>query len=136
MTLFIDASAIVAIVAREPEARVFGDRIDREEDRLTSALAVWEAARSLPERRGVSFDEARVLVNDFLRAGRVRVVPVGAEEAEAALDAHGRYGKGVHPAGLNFGDCFSYACAKRHGADILFKGDDFIHTDLPDAMLA
>lgn len=135
MTLFIDASAIVAMIAREPEATSFSDRVNQEEGRLSSAMAVWEAARSLPEARGVTFDEARKLVSDFVREAHVTLVPIGAEEAELALDAHQRYGKGVHTAKLNFGDCFAYACAKRHGAELLFKGEDFIHTDLKDAML-
>lgn len=123
------------MIANEAEARSFSDRVDLEEVRLSSATAVWEAIRSLPSARGVDFAEARMLVRAFLREARVTLVPIGAEEAELALDAHQRYGKGVHPAGLNFGDCFTYACAKRHGAELLFKGEDFIHTDLKDAML-
>lgn len=135
MTLFVDASAIVAMIAKEPEARSFGERVDWEQDRITSATAVWEAVRGVEGARKVDFEEARALVADFLREARLRIVPIGSEEAELALDAHQRYGRAVHPAKLNFGDCFAYACTKRHGAEILFKGEDFIHTDLRDAML-
>ena len=66
----------------------------------------------------------------------VRLVPIGAEEAELALDAHERFGKGRYQARLNLGDCFAYACTKRHADIILFKGEDFIHTDSKDATLA
>lgn len=136
MSLFLDASAIVAILAHEPEASPFDDRVSREPDLLTSPVAVWEATRGFAKARKLDFAEARRIVADYLRDFEVRLVPVGAEEAQVALDAHDRYGKGRHDASLNMGDCFAYACAKLHADEILFKGDDFIHTDLPDAMLS
>ena len=135
MTIFVDASAIVAMIAREPEATSFAIRLTWDEDRLTSGAAVWEAARGVESAREVSFDEACVLVTDFVRDAALRIVPIGFEETQAALEAHRLYGKGVHRAGLNFGDCFTYACCKLHADALLFKGEDFIHTDLPDAML-
>ena len=76
-----------------------------------------------------------MLVADFVRDAQLRIVPICAEEAELALDAHARFGKGIHAAALNMGDCFSYACTRRHNAIILFKGQDFAQTDLKDAML-
>lgn len=135
MTLFVDASAIVAMIAREPEAWHFSRRMDRETDRLTSAVALWEAVRAVVRVRGVDLSEARTLVADFVRDAQLRVVPIATEEADLALDAHQRFGKGIHPAALNMGDCFSYACTRRHDAIILFKGQDFAQTDLKDAML-
>jgi len=135
VTLFVDASAIVAIIGREPESWHFGRRTDWETDRLTSAVAVWEATRAVMRVRGVDIAEARALVADFVRDAQLRIVPIGAEEADLAIDAYRRYGKGVHVAALNMGDCFSYACASRHDAPILFKRQDFVHTDLKDAML-
>ena len=135
MTLFVDASAIVAMIARDPEAWHFSARMDWETDRLTSAVALWEAVRGVARVRGVDIPEARALVADFAHDARLRIVPIGADEAELALDAHERFGKGVHAAALNMGDCFSYACTRRNDAIILFKGQDFIHTDLKDAML-
>jgi ribonuclease VapC len=135
VNLFLDASAIVAILAREPEAKRFSQRVECEEDRLTSAVAVWEATRALAVARGIDFEESRAIVADYVEAFAVRLVPIGVDESVLALDAHQHYGKGRHPAALNLGDCFAYACAKRHGAEILFKGEDFIHTDLTDAML-
>lgn len=135
MTLFVDASAIVAIIGREPEAWHFAHRMDWETDRLTSAVAVWEATRAVMRVRGVDISEARALVADFLHEAQLRIVSIGPDEANLAIDAYQRYGKGVHVAALNMGDCFSYACASKHDSPILFKGQDFVHTDLKDAML-
>lgn len=136
MTIFIDASAIMAVIAREPEAHIFVNRIEREKERLTSATAIWEATRSLPEvRGGMAFEEARAVVADFVRAADINIVAIGEEEGVLALDAYHRFGKGRHPARLNFGDCFAYACAKRRDIPLLFKGDDFSRTDIRDATL-
>ena len=136
MRIFIDASAIVAMIAREPEATTFAECLGFEGDRSTSALAIWEATRGVQSARGVEFDEAETLVADFVREAGLRIVAIGAEEGKVALTAHRLYGKGTDRARLNFGDCFAYACAKLHADAILFKGEDFIHTDLPDATLA
>lgn len=135
MTIFIDASAIVAMIAREPEANRFAQYLAPEESRLTSPIALWEAVRGVANARGIEIDEARALVADFVRESALQLVPIDAEIGELALDAHQQYGKGVHEAWLNMGDCFAYACTKKHDAEIMFKGDDFIHTDLKDAML-
>ena len=133
MTVFIDASAIVA---KEPEATLFARRISWEEDRLTSPIAIWESVRAVARVRGVDLDEARMLVADFIRDASIRVVAIEAGDGDIALDAHQQFGKGVHEAALNMGDCFAYASARRLNAPILFKGRDFIHTDLEDATLA
>lgn len=135
MTIFVDASAIVAMIAKEPEATSFADFMNAEPDRITSPLAIWEAARGVQNARGVALAEARTLVSHFVAAGKMRIVAIEAEDADLALDAHERFGKGVHPAGLNFGDCFAYACATRHNAELLFKGEDFALTDIRDATL-
>ncbi len=135
MTVFVDALAIVAIIAREPEADTFDKRLNWEEDRLTSPTAVWEAVRAVAKARDVLFAEARQLVADFLAAFEFIVVALGAAEGEMALAAHERFGKGVHPAELNFGDCFSYACAKLRDVPLLFKGEDFAQMDIRDATL-
>ncbi|HEX8486396.1 type II toxin-antitoxin system VapC family toxin [Sphingomonas sp.] len=136
MSIFLDASAIVAILAREPEAYSFDERITVEADLLTSAIAIWKASRGLAVARGIAFEEARAAVSRYVADFAVRLIAIGADEAEAALDAHQRFGKGRHPARLNMGDCFAYACTTRHADMILFKGDDFIHTDLKDATLS
>ncbi len=123
------------MLAREPEAPSLDQRLVWEPDPFTSAVAIWEATRGLAKARRLEFDEARRIVAAYLEAFNVRIVAIGAEEGQLALDAHGRFGKGHHLASLNMGDCFAYACAKRHADEILFKGDDFIHTDVKDAML-
>ena len=74
---------------------------------------------------------AATSVDTFLRDFDIIVVPVAAAEGHGAIDAYRRYGKGsTHPARLNMGDCFAYACAKSNGAKLLYKGDDFAQTDL------
>jgi ribonuclease VapC len=127
---------MVAMIAKEPEALHFANRISWEEHRLTSPIAIWESVRAVARVRGVDLNEARMLVADFLRDASIRLVAIEAGDGDIALDAHQRYGKGVHAAALNMGDCFAYASAKRLNAPILFKGYDFIHTDLEDATLA
>jgi ribonuclease VapC len=69
-------------------------------------------------------------ISAFVAARGIAIVPIGERESAFALDAHRRFGKGRHPAGVNFGDCFAYACAKTNNARLLYKGDDFTHTDL------
>lgn len=135
MTLFVDASAIVAMIAREPEAKSYGAFLTATPDRATSPLAIWESTRGVQSARGVAFAEARTLVTDFVNAANLRIVAVEPDDAALALDAHAQFGKGVHPAALNFGDCFAYACAKRLDAALLFKGNDFALTDIKDATL-
>jgi ribonuclease VapC len=82
-----------------------------------------------------SVAEAQRDVEEFLAAANVRTVPITDKEAETALDAFSRYGKGrSHPAQLNLGDCFAYAIARNHRASLLFKGDDFNKTDIEPAI--
>lgn len=123
------------MIAKEPEATSFAECLAGEPDRITSPLAIWEATRGVQNARGLALTEARSLVSDFLVAGQLRIVAVEADDAGLALDAHERFGKGVHPAALNFGDCFAYACTIRHGAELLSKGEDFEQTDIKDATL-
>lgn len=136
MSIFLDASAIVAIIAREPEAASFDECVAVKPNLLTSAVAIWEASRGLATARGIEFEEARDAVTRFITDFDVRLVPIGSQEGKLELDAHQRFGKGRHPARLNTGDCFAYACTRRHADMILFKGEDFIHTDLKDATLS
>lgn len=135
MKLFLDASAIVAMIAKEPEATRFGEILEWNPERISSPMAIWEAVRAIARVRGVDLDEAQTLVRDFVGATGMTIVPIDADTAEMAIDAHREYGKGVHAAELNMGDCFAYACTKQNDAKILFKGDDFSETDLKDATL-
>jgi ribonuclease VapC len=129
--MFIDASAIIAILTREPDA---DDLIDRLEDAIrpiTSAIAIFEATLGLCRKRHASVEETQADVADFLRTARVEVVQIGENEASLALSAFARYGKGRgHPAQLNMGDCFAYAVARNHRTTLLFKGNDFTKTDI------
>lgn len=129
MTIFVDASALIAIIRNEPEANALEDRLDADPDRLTSGIAVWEAARAHGRNRDIN--GALSEVERYCAALRIAVVTITTSEATEACRVHARYGKGTgHPARLNLGDCFAYACAKTHGATLLYKGDDFTHTDL------
>ncbi len=128
--MFIDASAMVAMLTDEPD----GDRLARvlegDQGPITSAIAIYETAARLMSKSSLSGEEARRTVEEFLRTTNVRVVAIGEREAEMALRAFERFGKRRHPAGLNMGNCFAYACAKVHGAPLLFIGDDFSLTDV------
>jgi len=73
-------------------------------------------------------------VAEFIRVAGLRIVPIAEAETAVALAAHGRYGKGRHPARLNLGDCFAYACAQVHGVPLLYVGDDFPQTDIRSAL--
>ena len=125
--MVIDPSAILAILLRESDAERMADAIANGSPRLLSAAGLLEASIAIEARRGE--EGARDLDLFIYRAG-IEVVPVDAEQAEIARIAWRRFGKGRHPAALNFGDCFSYALAKVTGASLLFKGDDFGRTDL------
>jgi len=130
LTIFVDASAIVAIMDGEPEADAFADMIEEHADRRYCAIGAWEATRAIARLRETDVEEAAVAVDSFVREAGLRMVPIGTAEAQVAIEAHSRYGKGRHIARLNMGDCFAYACAKTHDARLLYKGDDFSHTDL------
>ena len=131
--MFVDASAIVAILTREAEADSLVDRLDGAAGCITSPLAVFEAALAICRKRRASVAEARDDVREFLDIARVGVVAVVPEDGDTALEAFARYGKGRnHPAQLNLADCFAYAMAKNHGVPLLFKGEDFSRTDILD----
>ena len=132
--MFVDASAIVAILTAEPEADALADLLDAAPHPISSPIAVFEAVLGLCRKRHASVPEAREDVREFLRTAGIRIVAISETEAETALDAFARYGKGRgHPAQLNLGDCFAYAVAKHHGTSMLFKGEDFSKTDIPTA---
>ena len=132
--MFVDASAIVAILTREPDADALIERLERAIRPITSAVAIFEAALGLCRKRHASVEEAQADVADFMKAARVELVPIAANEVSLALSAFARYGKGRgHPAQLNMGDCFAYAVASNHRTSLLFKGVDFSKTDIATA---
>lgn len=131
MSWFVDASAVVAILAREPDWQLYADRADEEADLLWSPISKWESIAGFRRQRDSTIEEARDAVTLFGEENGLTMVAVGEREAEAAVQAMARYGRGSgHPAKLNMGDCFAYACAKANQARLLYKGDDFAQTDL------
>ena len=128
--MFVDASALTAILTDEEDARVLAGRLKRAERRITSPLAVWESTVAVARRLDLPLRDAREAVADYLALANIVVMAVPPEIGEGALDAFERYGKGRHPASLNFGDCFAYACARHFRVPLLYKGDDFPRTDI------
>ncbi len=125
--MVIDTSAIVAIALNEPEAEAFERTIADASIRLISAATVLEAAMVIETRLGEAGGSEFDL---WLHKAGVEIVPVDAELADQARRAWRRFGKGRHPAGLNFGDCFSYALSALTQEPLLFKGHDFSKTDI------
>jgi ribonuclease VapC len=133
--MFVDASAIVAILTREPEADALADALERALAPITSPIAIFEATLGIRRKRQTSIESATQEVREFLRLASVSTVTITDREADAALAAFSRYGKGRrHPAQLDLGDCFAYAIAKNHGKAMLFKGEDFDKTDILPAV--
>ena len=131
--MFVDASALCAILLDEPEADALAVKLSQAPHRLTSAVAVFETVRALIRVVEMDVSAARGVVARFLDAAEISTVGIGEAEREAALEAMDRFGKGRHPAQLNMGDCFAYACARTHAVPLLFKGDDFSRTDIEAA---
>jgi ribonuclease VapC len=132
--MIIDTSAIVAILRLEPEADLFANAILSSPSTTISAATYFEA--------GIVIDSARDPImsrhlDDMLKEMEIRIEPVTEEHARTAREAYRDFGKGSgHPARLNFGDCFAYALAVTSDEPLLFKGDDFIHTDVRPALTA
>lgn len=131
--MFIDASALCAILADEPEARDFASRIDETAGCLTSPTAVWETVAALSRIRNKQPIDAEAAVRKVLGKLDIEVVAIPPEATALAIQAYDRFGKGRHPAALNFGDCFAYACARHYRVPLLYKGDDFAQTDIEAA---
>ena len=125
--MVVDTSALLAIFLAESERRQFLDAITQGDAPHISAANVLETGIVLEARRGEAAGREFDL---FLHHAKFEVVPVDSDQIEIARAAWRKYGKGRHPAGLNFGDCFAYALAKVLDQPILFKGDDFTQTDI------
>jgi ribonuclease VapC len=128
--MFVDASAIIAITAPEADGSVLAVRLTRAGLPRTSALAVYEATLGLARMQGIPVDAARSAVDEFRSIFQVEIIPVTEEIGRLAIETFARYGHGNHPARLNMGDCFAYACARSLGVPLLFKGSDFAQTDI------
>ncbi len=126
-TLIVDSSALVAILREEPEAAVFRDSIGRNVTKV-SVVSMLETSIVVKSHRHEDVDQ-------LLRDGEIAIIPFDADHARVAREAYARYGKkSGSSARLNFGDCMTYALAKITGEPLLFKGDDFTHTDLESAL--
>jgi ribonuclease VapC len=124
----IDTSALMAIVLNEPEADACAALLEAEDRLLISAGTVAEAL-IVASRRNVG-EEVDQLINGL----GVEVVSVTPASARRIAKAYEQWGKGIHPAALNFGDCFAYEVAKEHGCRLLYVGDDFARTDIDGAL--
>ncbi|MDH6265213.1 ribonuclease VapC [Rhizobium sp. SG_E_25_P2] len=131
--MFIDVSAICAIMIKEDDAEILMDKIMAAATKLTSPMAVWEATLAVSRATGIATDETAHLVDEFLAAIVAEIIPITTEMTPLAIAAHRDYGKERHPAALNFGDCFAYAAARHHRLPLMFKGEDFIRTDIEPA---
>ncbi|HVI07141.1 MAG TPA: type II toxin-antitoxin system VapC family toxin [Candidatus Binatia bacterium] len=128
--MILDSSAIVAVLRTEPEASAFLTMIASADKCRVSAVSYVEAAIII-DRGGDAIASRRF--DDFFRVARIAVEPVTPAQAQTAREAYRDFGKGKHKAGLNFGGCFAYALAKDLDEPLLFKGNDFRHTDVERA---
>jgi ribonuclease VapC len=126
--MVIDTSAILAILLREPERRRFLEAIEAADSNRMSVASFVESSIVIESRYGV--EGLRDLDRFVARAG-IELIPIDSEQGQLARSGFSRFGKGRHRAGLNYGDCFSYAAAISLGEPLLCNGDDFIHTDAP-----
>jgi ribonuclease VapC len=128
--MFFDASAIVAILLKETDWEALASKVYPENQNITSPLARYEAVLGLVRSMSCEIEVANILVEQFLIQARASIIFIDDAIGVEAIATFGRFGKGRHKAALNMGDCFSYACAKIHRVPLLFKGSDFIHTDI------
>lgn len=125
--MVVDTSALVAILFAESTAERLMEAILAAPRPIVSAASLVEVGIVAIARHGEASERE---LNSLLRQLRLQIIPVTADHAERALGAFRRFGKGRHPAGLNYGDCFSYALASITGEPLLFVGDDFARTDV------
>ena len=125
--MVIDTSALIAILLGEPEGEAFARAIADDSIRLISAPTALEAGIVIEAKKGETGGRELDLL---IHRARIEIVSMNEEQTEIARTAWRKFGKGRHPAGLNIGDCCSYALAKHAGEPLLFKGDDFSKTDI------
>jgi ribonuclease VapC len=128
--IFIDTSTFVAVLANEPDRDSFLKAIDAADRRITSPVVRLESCIVLSRRLDFSPQAAEVQYSRFLEEAKIAEIELTGAIGVAAVACFARFGKGRHPARLNFADCLSYACAKANGATLLFKGDDFAKTNV------
>ena len=130
--MIVDTSAMIAILTGESDALALSRVLDSPEIVRLSAASYLETSIVLDKRRDTVMSAK---LDDLIESAKITIEPVTPSQAKMAREAYRNYGKGSgHPANLNFGDCFSYALAREKREPILFKGDDFNHTDLRIAL--
>ena len=129
--MIVDTSVIIAILKGESDAASIQDALSRPEIRRISTVSYVEAAVVVDGNRNPVLSRR---FDDLLRDVQILIEPVTLNQARIAREAYRDFGKGRHRANLNFGDCFAYALAKEMGEPLLFKGDDFCHTDVQSAL--
>jgi ribonuclease VapC len=131
--MVLDTSALLAVLLNEPEAPAFRLALEADPVRLLSAASLVETSIVIEARVGEPGGRELDLL---IHKAAIEVVAVDAAQAELARHAYRQFGKGRHPAGLNYGDCFAYALAQSAGEPLLFKGDDFSRTDVARVALS
>lgn len=130
--MIVDASAILAMMLKEPEESVFADHIGEcAGEMVISPINYLEVSLRI-DRGGTP--QLSAALDPLLASFGIRIATIGPEQALLAREAYQRYGKGNHPAKLNLGDCFAYALSRARGEPLLFKGDDFRQTDVEAAL--
>ena len=128
--MIVDTSVIIAILRGESDAAEIREALGRPQVRRMSAVSYVETGVVVDSNRNPVLSRR---LDDLLRDAQITVEPVTLNQAHLAREAYRDFGKGRHRAGLNFGDCFAYALAKEKGEALLFKGNDFCHTDVDAA---
>jgi ribonuclease VapC len=126
----VDSSVLIAILLAEPESEDFAKRLIEIDEIYVSAVSVLESAMVIEYKKG---EQGAIQFDELLKAIEPTIFAFDSQQVELARAAWWQYGKGRHPAKLNFGDCCSYAVAKYINKPLLFKGDDFSKTDLAQA---
>lgn len=127
---FIDASAIVAIIIQETSWAALEKNLSDAELLYSSPTSIWEATIAISRVKDFSIAFSNEIVAEFCDMYEIQIVPIDENIGNLAIAAFAKYGKGRHKAKLNFGDCFSYACAKYLNVGLIYVGDDFDQTDL------
>ena len=125
--MVVDTSALIAIFLNEPDAEIISATLASSYPRIISAVSVLEASIVMESKKGQA---GIALLDELLTSAQFEVIPFDDVQQRIAREAYRNFGKGRHPAGLNFGDCCSYALARARNDTLLFKGDDFEKSDI------
>ena len=131
--MFIDASAIIAMLTDEDSGTILADRMGASKKRLTCPTAIWETITSIARFYNLPVADAKITVEEFISASKIQVMAIPPKASSLAIEAYDKYGIGRHAASLNSGDCMSYACARYYRLPLLFAGYGFSKTDIEPA---